>query len=110
MIVCSCAVITDRDIDRAVSEIISASRALLPTPGVVFRHLNKRMNCCTCAPLAVATIYASMSRLEHETHVCPFALSAARAKLASIEVRRARREESLRLRASLASGLRARAG
>ena len=94
MIVCSCAVITDRDIQSAVAEIMSAPRALLPTPGIVFRHLNKRMNCCTCAPLTVALIYAAMDRLEHDARVCPYALAAARRKLGTIEMRRQRRAEA----------------
>lgn len=92
MIVCSCAVISDRDIDFAVIEIMSAPNAPIPTPGVVFRHLKKRMNCCTCAPLAVATIYAAMDRLAAGTRVCPFILAEARAKLVRIEERRQRVE------------------
>lgn len=94
MIVCSCAVISSRDIERAVSEIMAGPQALLPTPGVVFRHLNKKMNCCTCAPVAVAVIYAAMDRLEHDTRVCPYALAKARARLIRIEERRARRSLS----------------
>lgn len=100
MIVCSCAIISDRDIEAAVREILSASPSLLPTPGVVFRHLKKRMNCCTCAPLAVSTIYAAMQRLENDTHVCPFALSSARARLADLDARRRRREMALQARRS----------
>jgi bacterioferritin-associated ferredoxin len=91
VIVCSCTSITDRDIDRAIVEIMSASRALLPTPGIVFRHLNKRMNCCACAPLAVSVIYDAMRRLESDTRVCPFALAEARKRLIRIEERRQRR-------------------
>ena len=95
MIVCSCAVITDRDIENAVRDIMSAPQALLPTPGIVFRHLNKRMNCCRCAPLTVSLIYAAMDRLERNTSVCLYTLSQARRKLAAIEERRQRRDESL---------------
>ncbi len=94
MIVCSCTQISDRDIDRAVVEIMSASIALLPTPGVVFRHLKAKMNCCSCAPLTVQLIYGAMSRLESDTRVCPFALAQARRKLASAEGRRRRRAAS----------------
>jgi hypothetical protein len=92
VIICQCAVISDRDIDVAVSEIMSMGEALLPTPGVVFRHLNKKMNCCTCAAVTVAAIYASMDRLERETRVCPFMLAEARAKLIRLEERRERRQ------------------
>ncbi len=91
MIVCSCTLISDRDIDRAVVEIMSDTRALLPTPGVVFRHLNAKMNCCSCAPLTVALIYGAMTRLESDTRICPFALAEVRRKLAQVEGRRRRR-------------------
>ncbi len=95
MIVCSCAVISDRDIETAVIEIMSADCALLPTPGVVFRHLNKKMNCCTCAPLAVTAIYAAMDRLAADTRVNAFALASARAKLIRLEERRAQRQSRI---------------
>lgn len=95
MIVCSCAVISDRDIEVAVSEIMGTGPGLLPTPGVVFRHLNKKMNCCRCAPVTVAAIYAAMDRLERSTRVCPFALAEARAKLVRIEERRERRQQRI---------------
>ena len=95
MIICSCAVITARDIDLAVTEIMCADDAPIPTPGVVFRHLNKRMNCCSCAPVAVGAIYAAMDRLAATTHVCPFILAEARAKLIRLEDRRVERLRAL---------------
>lgn len=95
MIICSCAVISERDIECAVIEIMSAGTALLPTPGVVFRHLNKKMNCCTCAPVAVGAIYSAMDRLAADTRVCPYALADARAKLIRIEERRAERQRRI---------------
>ena len=95
MIICSCAVITARDIELAVTEIMCADNAPIPTPGVVFRHLNKRMNCCSCAPVAVGAIYAAMDRLAASTHVCPFILAEARAKLIRLEDRRAERQRML---------------
>jgi hypothetical protein len=95
MIVCSCAVITDREIDIPVSEIMSTGPGLLPTPGVVFRHLDKKMNCCRCAPVTVSAIYAAMDRLERTTRVCPFALAEARARLIRIEERRERRQRRI---------------
>jgi hypothetical protein len=95
VIICSCAVISDRDIDSAVIEIMSVGSALLPTPGVVFRHLNKKMNCCSCAPVAVTAIYAAMDRLAADTRVCPYALADARAKLIRIEERRAGRQRRI---------------
>ena len=95
MIICSCAVITARDIELAVAEIMCADNAPIPTPGVVFRHLNKRMNCCSCAPVAVGAIYAAMDRLAATTHVCPFILAEARAKLIRLEDRRVERQRAL---------------
>lgn len=95
MIICSCAVITARDIELAVTEIMCADNAPIPTPGVVFRHLNKRMNCCSCAPVAVGAIYAAMDRLAASTHVCPFILAEARAKLIRLEDRRVERQRML---------------
>src|SRR5260221_696223 len=35
---------------------MSTGPGLLPTPGVVFRHLNKKMNCCRCAPVTGAAM------------------------------------------------------
>jgi hypothetical protein len=57
MIVCSCPGITDRDIERALSEVMSRPNAPLPTPGVIYRQLQKKMVCCGCASLVVSTIY-----------------------------------------------------
>lgn len=84
MIVCSCTVITDIDIELALIELLSQDNAPLPTPGVVFRHIGKKMNCCGCAPLTVATIYNTMERLEREGRVCPCACATARSKLLRI--------------------------
>ena len=95
MIVCSCAVISDRDIEVAVYDLMSSGPGILPTPGVVFRHLNKKMNCCRCAPLTVSAIYAAMDQLARSTQVCPFALAEARAKLIRIEERRERRQRRI---------------
>ncbi len=109
MIVCSCAVITDRDIDIAVSEIMSMAPGILPTPGVVFRHLDKKMKCCRCAPVTVSAIYAAMDRLERTTRVCPFALAEARARLVRIEERRERRQRRIDAEHALRSARRDRA-
>jgi hypothetical protein len=98
VIICSCAIISDRDIESAVIEIMSAELAPIPTPGVVFRHLNKKMNCCSCAPLAITAIYAAMDRLADDTRICPYALADARAKLIRIEERRAARQRRIEAR------------
>ena len=75
MLVCSCAVISDHEIETALLEIMSGPDPTLPTPGVVWRHLSKRMDCCGCAPLAVETIYAKLDELEARGLVCPYRLA-----------------------------------
>lgn len=85
MLVCSCAVISDRDIEQAVLEIMSEPNAPLPTPGVVWRHLSKKMNCCGCAPLAVSTIYEKLESLQARGLICPCAGAAARERLVRLD-------------------------
>ena len=87
MIVCSCNVITDRDIEAALVEIMRQDPPPLPTPGVVWRHLSKRMRCCGCAPLAVETIYARLEKLETEGAVSPALGEAMRGQLIRIQSR-----------------------
>lgn len=75
MIVCSCAVISDHDIELALLDLMIEDNPPLPTPGVVWRHLNKRMDCCGCAPLAVETIYSKLDELEAKGLICPYRLA-----------------------------------
>ena len=42
----------------------------MPTPGVVWRHLAKKMDCCGCAPLAVEKICANLEAIEAKGLVC----------------------------------------
>jgi bacterioferritin-associated ferredoxin len=51
MIVCSCAVITDKDIAEAVSALRTADPFVVLTPGLIYRHLSKRPSCGNCLPL-----------------------------------------------------------
>ena len=95
MIVCQCAVISDRDIELAVSEIMSAGRGRVPSAGVGGRLRSQKLNCCTCAPVAVTAIYAAMDKLAEDTRVCPYALAEARAKLVRIEERREERQRRI---------------
>jgi hypothetical protein len=90
MIVCSCTVISDRDIEAALVEILNRPDAPIPTPGVVYRHLQKRMNCCGCAPLAVQTIYDKVEELERKGLISPNVCATARSKLLEFSVWRAR--------------------
>ncbi len=88
MIICSCTVITDRDIEGALLEILNAPDAPIPTPGIVYRHLSKRMNCCGCAPLAVETIYNKVDELEKKGLISPSICATARSKLLEFTARR----------------------
>lgn len=99
MIVCSCSVVTERDIDLAVFEILTSSTPLIPTPGVVFRQLNKKMNCCGCAPVAVSMIYEAMDRLSGK-NIAPFTIAMAKEKLARIKQRYEQRERPIVRRAA----------
>jgi hypothetical protein len=81
MIVCSCSAISDTDIEQALVEILSQPGAPLPTPGVVYRHLEKKMICCGCAPLAVSTIYQKIDDLAELGVVCPYACACAQGRL-----------------------------
>ena len=93
MIVCSCLVISDAEIEQALIEILSQPEAPLPTPGVVYRHLEKKMVCCGCAPLAVSTIYQKIDELAQKGVVCPYACASAKGRI----LERARDTSALRL-------------
>src|SRR5262245_20548741 len=81
MIVCSCLIITDAQIEQALLEILRCPDAPLPTPGVVYRHLHKSMVCCGCSPLAVSTIYHKIDELADRGVVCPYACACAQGRL-----------------------------
>lgn len=89
MIVCSCTIISDRDIEGALLEILNAPNAPIPTPGVVFRHLSKRMNCCSCAPVAVETIYNKVDELEKKGLISSTLSATTRSKLLAFRARSA---------------------
>ena len=78
LLVCSCAVVSDHDIELALLELMIVEDALLSTPGVVWRHLTKKMDCCDCAPLAVEKIYEKLEALEAKGLVCPCACADAK--------------------------------
>ncbi len=106
MIICSCAVITDKDLEQAVLEIMSQPDAPLPTPGVVYRHLQKKMDCCGCAPLAADTIYAKMEALERAGQICPCACATAKSKLIEVIAKPARKSSQTRLARPAATAIR----
>jgi len=97
MIVCSCACVSDYDIELALLDILNQPEAPLPTPGVVYRYMQKRMQCCGCAPLAVDVIYAKLEELERKGLVCPYRSLSSRERLMRIQMqqRRGRAEMSV---------------
>jgi hypothetical protein len=81
MIVCSCQQVSDYDIELALLDILNQPEAPMPTPGVVYRYMQKRMQCCGCAPLAVDVIYAKLEDLERRGLVCPYLSVSTRERL-----------------------------
>lgn len=81
MIVCSCNVISDADIERVLVDIMNRPDAPVPTPGLVFREMKKHMECCGCAPLAVSVIYQRLEALEARGLVCRYRCADVRSKL-----------------------------
>ena len=51
MIVCSCNLITSKDIAEAVSEIRRNDPFVAITPALIYRYLGKRPSCGNCLPL-----------------------------------------------------------
>lgn len=96
MLVCSCAVISDHDIELALLDLMSRDDAPLPTPGVVWRHLAKKMNCCGCAPLAVDTIYAKLEALEARGLVSPHLCASVKVRWRKLEEARASKAATAR--------------
>lgn len=87
MIVCSCAVISDHDIEAALLDVLSDLDAPIPTPGLVYRQLGRRMVCGGCAPVAVEIIYEKMDDLEQRGLVCPYRCANVRSRLAPLRRR-----------------------
>ncbi len=96
--------ISDNDIENALVEILNQADAPIPTPGLVYRHLSRRMNCCSCAPLAVETIYNKMDELEKKGLICPYVCATARSKLIEFTSRRTSRTSTRDKPAPLANG------
>ena len=58
MIVCSCTMITAKDIAEAVSALRTADPFEVLTPGTIYRHLGKRPSCGGCLPLITKLMVA----------------------------------------------------
>ncbi|MEP3275982.1 MAG: (2Fe-2S)-binding protein [Stappiaceae bacterium] len=64
MIVCSCTVITDKDLKRAAEAIRKDPDQGVVTPGAVFRYLGKRPNCGNCFAMIIHIIHATIEKDE----------------------------------------------
>jgi bacterioferritin-associated ferredoxin len=58
MIVCSCTMITSKDLAEAVSAIRTADPFVVLTPGTIYRQLGKRPSCGSCLPLITKLMVA----------------------------------------------------
>ena len=51
MIVCSCSMITSKEVADAVTALRTADPLVVLTPGTIYRYLGKRPSCGSCLPL-----------------------------------------------------------
>jgi bacterioferritin-associated ferredoxin len=58
MIVCSCALITDKDIEEAVTALRTNDPLVVLTPGLIYKYLGKRPSCGGCLPLITRLMVA----------------------------------------------------
>ncbi|MEG6507820.1 (2Fe-2S)-binding protein [Methyloligella sp. 2.7D] len=58
MIVCSCAMISDHDIEEAVTALRTRDPLVVLTPGLIYKYLGKRPSCGTCLPLITRLMVA----------------------------------------------------
>ena len=58
MIVCSCTMITSKDIAEAVSALRTKDPFVVLTPGLIYRQLGKRPSCGSCLPLITELMVA----------------------------------------------------
>ena len=51
MIVCSCSMITAKDVEEAIHALRTRDPFVVLTPGLIYRELGKRPSCGSCLPL-----------------------------------------------------------
>ena len=57
MIICSCNVLSDKQLGEAAEEMRKDPNGKIPTPGAVFRHLGCRPRCGSCFPSVIDIIH-----------------------------------------------------
>jgi hypothetical protein len=50
MIVCSCNIITRRDIERVIERLLADDPVAVLTPNLIYHRLGRRGRCCGCFP------------------------------------------------------------
>ncbi|KGF68496.1 hypothetical protein LL06_16140 [Hoeflea sp. BAL378] len=65
MIVCSCNIVTSKEIEAVILEFLMADEWQLITPGRVFQAMSARGKCCGCFP-GVINIIVETTRRYHE--------------------------------------------
>lgn len=58
MIVCSCTLITAKDVEETVAALRTGDPFVVLTPGLIYRHLGKRPSCGDCLPLITKLMVA----------------------------------------------------
>jgi bacterioferritin-associated ferredoxin len=61
MIICSCNVLSDKQLRKAAEEMRADPNAKVLTPGAVFRHLGCRPRCGSCFPSVIDLIHEKAS-------------------------------------------------
>lgn len=63
MIVCHCNVITDREIEAVIEDLLAEKPYRLLTPGLLYKALGKSGRCCGCFPNVSALIARANERV-----------------------------------------------
>lgn len=69
MILCSCNVLSDDEICRAIKDIHRFDKHAVITPGLVFKTLGRRPDCGGCMPSVVALIRDEAERVRQSDNL-----------------------------------------
>ncbi|WP_298822098.1 (2Fe-2S)-binding protein [uncultured Roseibium sp.] len=80
MIICSCNILSEKQLREAAEEMRADPNGKVPTPGAVFRHLGCRPKCGSCFPSVIDIIHKKGSEegSESETEPAPAKRAASR--------------------------------
>ncbi|AMN55043.1 MULTISPECIES: (2Fe-2S)-binding protein [Stappiaceae] len=77
MIICSCNVLSDKQLREAAEEMRADPNGKVPTPGAVFRHLGCRPRCGSCFPSVIDIIHEKSSEEQPKSEESPAELKQA---------------------------------